>query len=145
MSELTRVGRPAIEITDSHISAIEAHAGKGFTLHQIALMIDVSDSTLDRWMKEPKVKRAYERGKLIATDSMASRLWTIAHQDEDMKSAVVAAIFWLKAQAGWIDKPIVTAETVGSQVVFYIPENQRSAAVRVELPSLFKLQTYLPV
>ena len=112
-------GRPPIERSDTQIAEIEHYAGRGFTLHQIATLIDISDSTLDRWLKEPTVKRAYERGRLIATEQVGGTLFNLAIEGD-----VVAAIFWLKSQAGWTDRP--KDETpAGSQVVFYIPDNGR--------------------
>jgi hypothetical protein len=116
------VGRPAIEITDEHIEIIELRAGQGMTLSQIALFCDVSDSTLDRWMSEPKIKRAYERGRLIAHGQVAGTLFNLAIEGD-----TTAAIFYLKAQAGWVDKPQQTTENTGNSVVFYIPENGRAA------------------
>lgn len=116
-------GRPAIAITNEHISIIEDMSGKGCTLSQIAIFCDVSDSTLDRWMAEPRIKRAYERGRLIAQQQVAGTLFNLAIEGD-----VTAAIFYLKSQAGWTDRPAMAPENVGSQVVFYIPENGRGAA-----------------
>lgn len=115
------VGRPAIDITDEIISKVESLSGCGATLSTIALMCDVSDSTMDRWMAEPRIKRAFQRGRAIANNQVASMLFGKAVDGD-----VVAQIFWLKAQAGWTDKPQPEVST-GSQVVFYIPENGRGA------------------
>jgi hypothetical protein len=109
-------GRPPIAVTDAAISRIEEAAGLGYTLHQIAVLIDVSDSTLDRWLVHPRIKRAYERGRLIALGKVSGTLFNLACDGD-----VVAAIFYLKSQFGWTDKPQSEPET-GSQVVFYIPE-----------------------
>lgn len=118
----SKVGRPAYVITPSHIGEIEQFAGKGYTLHNIAVMLDISDSTLDRWLKEPQVKRAYERGRLVAMGQVSGTLFDLACAGD-----VVAAIFYLKSQFGWTDKPQAEVET-GSQVVFYIPDNGRGMA-----------------
>ncbi len=114
-------GRPPYQITDHDISQVEEMAGKGMTLHQIAIMLDISDSTLDRWLKEPRIKRAYERGRLVAMGQVSGTLFNLA-----IKGDVVAAIFYLKSQFGWQDRPKEEVQT-GSQVVFYIPDNGRAA------------------
>ncbi len=114
-----KLGRPPIEILNSHISQIEDFAGRGLTLHQIAVFLDVSDSTLDRWMKEPRIKRAYERGRFLAQNQVAGTLFSLA-----LEGDVTAAIFYLKSQFGWTDRPKEEA-TAGSQVVFYLPDNGR--------------------
>ncbi len=119
---MAKRGRPAIEITDQAIAQIEDMAGKGYTLHQCAVMLDISDSTLDRWLVHPRIKRAYERGRLMAMDRVAGALFNLACEGD-----VVAAIFYLKSQHGWTDKPQPEVET-GSQVVFYIPDNGRGAS-----------------
>lgn len=117
------MARPAIELKASQIGQIEDMAGKGYTLHQIALMLDVSDSTLDRWLQAPKVKRAYERGRLLALDTIAGSLFAMARDGD-----VTAAIFYLKSQFGWRDRPKEDEQPTGSQVVFYLPDNGRGAS-----------------
>jgi hypothetical protein len=122
ISETTKLGRPAIEIKNSDIEQIEIFAGRGMTLHQIAVFLDISDSTLDRWLKHPQIKRSYERGRLLAQEQIAGTLFKMAIEGD-----VVACIFYLKAQFGWQDKPQQEVPQ-GSQVVFYIPDNGRGVA-----------------
>lgn len=117
--EKRSVGRPPIEITDAIIAQVENLSGRGATLSTIALMCDVSDSTMDRWMAEPRIKRAFQRGRALANNDVASMLF-----DKAISGDTIAQIFWLKSQAGWTDKPQQEVPT-GSQVVFYIPENGR--------------------
>lgn len=116
-----KAGRPAIAIEDKDLRIIEDMAGRGARLSDIALIIGVSDSTLDRWLEQPEVRTAYQRGRILATDHVAGTLYNLATEGE-----VTAAIFWLKCQAGWIDKPKDEAPA-GSSVVFYIPDNGRGA------------------
>jgi hypothetical protein len=113
------MARPKIELTAAAIAHIEEYAGRGCTLHQIALQLDVSDSTLDRWMQQPQVKRAWERGRAIAAGEMTGKLYNLA-----MAGDTVAVIFWLKSQLGWSDKPLVELPS-NTQVVVYVPENGR--------------------
>jgi hypothetical protein len=113
------VARPKLEITDSAIATIEQFAGQGCTLTQIALMIDVSDSTLDRWLKHPQVKRAYERGRAIAAGEITGALYNLAK-----KGDVAAAIFWCKSQLGWKESGNEAIASSAS-VQIYLPDNGR--------------------
>jgi hypothetical protein len=113
------VGRPAIPITDKDLRIIEDMAGRGARLDDIAIVVGVSPSTLDRWLELEEVRSAYQRGRVLATDSVADTLYKTA-----LGGDVTACIFWLKAQAGWNDRPAQEMPT-GNQVVFYIPDNGR--------------------
>lgn len=119
------MGRKRLEITPDAIATIETYASRGATLDAIAIKLDVSPSTLDRWLTEPQVKRAYQRGKLEACEGMASRLWAIAHQNDDLRAATTAAIFWLKAQAQWTEKHETMEQGDRNDVIIYLPDNGR--------------------
>lgn len=118
-TELAKRGRPAEEVTPLHLAVIEDKAIAN-TLDEIAAFLNISPSTLDRWLKRPEVRVAYERGRAIAKDQMTKNLYKLA-----MEGSVPATIFWLKAQAGWSDKPQAEKQSA-SQVVFYLPENGRA-------------------
>lgn len=124
MSEIESVktGRPAIPITDKDLRIIQDMAGRGARLDDIAAVIGVSDSTLDRWLERPEVRASYRLGRIQASDSVATTLYNLAIEGD-----VTAAIFWLKSQAGWSDRPVQEMPT-GNQVVFYIPDNGRGSA-----------------
>lgn len=113
-------GRPRKTVTDDILHKIERLAGLGTRLDEIAIACDVSPSTLDRWLQDEAVNRAYKRGRIEATANVAERLYDLA-----MMGDVAAAIFWLKAQAGWTDKPQPEVESHAAKVVVYIPENGR--------------------
>lgn len=115
-----KVGRPKKEITDLHLRVIEDKA-QNSTLDEIATLLDIAPATLDRWLTLPEVRAAYDKGRAIAKETMANNLFQQA-----MGGSVPATIFWLKAQAGWSDKP-QAEETSNSQVVFYLPDNGRPA------------------
>lgn len=109
------MARKKIEVTDEAIALIEDYARHGATLTNIAVLLDISDSTLDRWLKLPQVNRAYKRGRLLANDEIAGLLF------ESAKAGNIAAIiFYLKTQAGWReDAPI---ETPTGTVNIYLPK-----------------------
>ncbi|MEA5465279.1 hypothetical protein [Leptothoe sp. PORK10 BA2] len=116
------IGRPAKTVEDKDLRIVEDMAGRGARLDAIATVIGVSPSTLDRWLTSAEVRAAYDRGRTLAIDNVAQSLYNQA-----MGGNVVAAIFWMKAQAGWTDKPQPEkAET--AKVVVYIPDNERSNA-----------------
>ncbi|MBW4523288.1 MAG: helix-turn-helix domain containing protein [Scytolyngbya sp. HA4215-MV1] len=96
-------GRPAIEVSKTDLSIIEAMAKVGNRLDDIATALNISPSTLDRWLKLPEVDEAYRKGRAAAKHAMAGRLWDIAFTDDEegkpSKQALTATIFWLKAQA----------------------------------------------
>ncbi|MEO0487961.1 MAG: hypothetical protein AAFZ49_00205 [Cyanobacteria bacterium J06659_2] len=121
-------GRPRKIASAQDIRTIEAMAARGAVLDAIAKVIGISGSTLDRWMTDDAVRAAYERGRAIAADEMGQRLWAIAMQDGCLKSATTAAIFWLKAQANWSDKPKEMEVNTAANVVVYLPDNGRSSA-----------------
>ena len=101
------------------IAEIERLAGRGFRLDDIAIACDVSTSTLRRWKELPEVKKSYTKGRIQATSDIAGRLYTLA-----MEGEVAACIFWLKAQAGWSDRPQAEA-AANAEVHIYLPDNGR--------------------
>ncbi|MFG6094099.1 hypothetical protein SPB21_02565 [Leptothoe sp. ISB3NOV94-8A] len=115
-------GRPKKKVETKDLRIVEDMAGRGAKLDAIATVIGISPSTLDRWLTREDIRAAYERGRAISTDNIAQSLY-----DQAMAGNVTAAIFWLKAQAGWTDKP-QPEQTDTAQVVVYIPDNQRGNA-----------------
>ncbi|MBE9157885.1 hypothetical protein IQ265_13775 [Nodosilinea sp. LEGE 06152] len=108
--------------TETDIQKIERLAGQGFRLEDIAIACDISVSTLQKWKDTPEVERAYRKGRIEATSNVANRLYTLA-----MEGEVAACIFWLKAQAGWSDRPQPEA-TAHAEVHIYLPDNGRAVA-----------------
>jgi len=113
-------GRKPKPIDEFTIAEIERLAGCGFTLDKIAIALRVSSSTVDRWLHREDVRTAYERGRIAATSDVATSLY-----DQAMKGDVAACIFWLKAQAGWSDKPQEVATQQAVEVHIYLPDNGR--------------------
>ena len=117
-------GKPAFELTGMHLRVIEDMAGRGAVLDDIAYVIGCAPITLDRIKKKnADVMVAYNRGRATAKDHIAGKLYDLCNEGD-----VVAIIFWLKAQAGWRDKPEETPVLSESNVVVYLPSNGRELA-----------------
>jgi hypothetical protein len=90
------VGRPRKELTDEQIT----HVGKlssVLTQEQIADFLEISDDTLRRRMRDdPRVLRAYKRGRANAVGTAGQRLLELVN-----KGNLGAICFYLKCQAGW--------------------------------------------
>lgn len=125
------MARPSIELTTADLRTIEKLAGLGSTLDDIAYVLNLSPATLDRKLEQTEVRTAYEKGRAVAKGEMANRLWEIAMSSDEKgiptKQSVIAAIFWLKAQAKWSDRLVIETETQEStQVQIYLPDNGRN-------------------
>lgn len=116
------MARAKINPTPDDIAKIERLAGQGFRLEDIAIACDVSTSTLQKWKEQPAIATAYRKGRIEATSNVAERLYSLA-----MSGDVAACIFWLKAQAGWSDRPQPEA-TAQAEVVIYLPDNGRAVS-----------------
>lgn len=113
------MARARLTPTPEQIERIEKLAGRGFRLDDIAIACDISPSTLKKWRELPEVNRAYRKGRIEATSEVAAKLYDLA-----IAGDVPSCIFWLKAQAGWSDRPQAEA-TAQAEVVIYLPENGR--------------------
>lgn len=126
------MARPAIALSPADLRTIEKMAGLGSTLDEIACVLGISPATLDRKLdQQEEVRQAYDKGRAVAKHDMASRLWDIAMSNDPegnpTKQAVVATIFWLKAQAKWSDRLVVEQEQVETNAVqIYLPDNGRN-------------------
>jgi hypothetical protein len=112
------LARQKLEINPLHLRIVEDMAGRGAILDDIACVIGIGSSTLDRWLKHEEVKFAYKRGRAMAKDAVARTLYERA-----VSGDTIAAIFWLKAQAGWSDKQSEVPAEV-AEVQIYMPQRQ---------------------
>ena len=100
------MARPRKEISDAQIVQIEKLAA-ALPLHQIADVFGMSDDTLRRRMEEdPRVLRAYKRGKANVDAQIAGSLVQKA-----LSGDVTSQIFYLKTQCGW--RETTRTENVG--------------------------------
>ena len=85
-----------ITLDESQIAQVEALSAY-LSIEQIADYCGFSEDTFYELKKrDPRVLRAYKKGKAKAIDKVARNLITLADQGD-----VTATIFYLKTQAGW--------------------------------------------
>lgn len=91
---------PALfEPTEDQRRTVRAMAGFGVPHDGIATLLDIDPKTLRRHFR-----RELDRGSVEATAKVAQSLFQLATVDKN----VAAAIFWMKARAGWREKHEVT-------------------------------------
>lgn len=92
-----RAGRPPYEPTPKDREQAKTLAGMGLRVRDIALVLGLSLPTLRKYFAQELAV-----GGAVANANVAKSLYG---QATDAKHpSVVAAIFWLKARAGWSDQ-----------------------------------------
>src|ERR1051326_9285379 len=80
------------EPTDEQRRTVKAMSGFGVPQPDIATHIGIDPKTLRKWFREE-----LDRGSIEATTKVAQPLFRMATDGNN----VAAAIFWMKARAGW--------------------------------------------
>src|SRR4051794_35742439 len=88
--------------TEEQRRLVRAMAGYGVPHEGIAIMLDIDPKTLRR-----HYRHELDRGSVEATAKVAQSLFQMATVDKN----VAAAIFWMKARAGWREKHEVQVTT----------------------------------
>jgi len=88
--------------TEEQRRLVKAMAGYGVPHEGIAVMLEIDPKTLRR-----HYRRELDRGSVEATAKVAQSLFQMATVDKN----VAAAIFWMKARAGWREKHEVQLTT----------------------------------
>ena len=83
------------EPNEEQLRLARAMAGFGLPHEDIAVLLDIDTTTL-----REKFGRAMERGAAEGTAKVAQSLFQMATAEK----SVAAAIFWMKARAGWSEK-----------------------------------------
>ena len=106
-------GRPPHQPTEEARRQVQRMAGDGLTHAQIARVMRLGETTLKRHYPEELA-----RGAALATATVGRSLFRMATDwmtpGEDGRprapdrAAVAAAIFWMKARAGWREKHDIT-------------------------------------
>lgn len=85
------------EFDEADIEKIERMAGIGLTLTQIAIILGMSDRSFSRHKKQiPEVEEAFQRGKVLAIEAVASNLFELC-----MEKHAPSIMFFLKTQGRW--------------------------------------------
>ena len=107
--------------TDEHRRTAKAMAGFGVPQDDIAIFLGIDAKTLRKHFRGE-----LDRGTIEANAKVAQTLFTMATVDKN----VAAAIFWMKARAGWREKQsIETLDENGNPIT---PEKQQTFVLRVE-------------
>src|SRR5450631_2365525 len=83
------------EPTDEQRRTVKAMSGFGVPQPDIATHIGIDPKTLRKWFRDE-----LDRGSIEATTKVAQSLFRMATEGNN----VAAAIFWMKARAGWREK-----------------------------------------
>lgn len=91
-------GRPPYKPTDEQRRMVRAMAGYGMPQIDIGTFLDIDAKTLRKHFT-----RELELGSIEATTKVAQSLFRMATEGKN----VAAAIFWMKARAGWREKQVL--------------------------------------
>src|SRR5436305_482537 len=83
------------EPTEEQRRTVKAMSGFGVPQPDIAIHVGVDPKTLRKWFRDE-----LDRGSIEATTKVAQSLFRMATEGKN----VAAAIFWMKARAGWREK-----------------------------------------
>jgi hypothetical protein len=96
MQEQGKGGRPTHEPTDQTTKTVEAMASYGIPQDEIAAVLGIDPKTLRKHYANALAIAATKANALVAQSLFAK-----ATAKEITGPSVTAAIFWLKARAGW--------------------------------------------
>ncbi|WP_372624327.1 hypothetical protein [Falsiroseomonas sp.] len=99
---------PAFEATADQRRTVRAMAGFGMPQEEIATFLDIDAKTLRKYFRAE-----LDRGSTEATTKVAQSLFRMATEGNN----VAAAIFWMKARAGWSEKQRVEHGLAGGFTV----------------------------
>lgn len=116
-----------IILSPEQIETIEICAGRGLTLDDIAAILKISPSTLDRRLADmEEVQEAYKRGRAQAKKFVSDRLFDLI-----VDGNISATIFYLKTQCGWRERD-EQANLPRAEVKFYLPEKSGADLLEAE-------------
>ena len=92
----------AFEPTDEQRRTVRAMAGFGVPHEDIGTLLEIDAKTLRKHFR-----RELDRGSIEATAKVAQTLFAMATSGQN----VAAAIFWMKARAGWREKHELVVST----------------------------------
>lgn len=98
-------GRPRLEILPRDLHQIEKLAAIGLTQSEIAVMVEVADSTFEQWVKTPEVIGAIKKGRAAGLTSVGKSLFDKANAGD-----VTAQIWYEKTRGKRTDRVEVVQE-----------------------------------
>ena len=96
------MARPRFDPTDDQRKVVKLMVAAGIPEGDIARVIGpkgISENTLRKYFRQE-----IEIGAIEANAKIAGRLYAIACQSGDLKSATTACIWWTKTRMGWSEK-----------------------------------------
>jgi hypothetical protein len=99
-----KAGRPAYTPTDKDRATVKAMAGYGVPQPEIARVIGVAEKTLRKHFRDE-----LDLAAIQANAQVAQSIFQRAVNLEAGQAGITAAIFWMKARAGWRDRVQIDA------------------------------------
>ncbi len=108
-----------LKLTKEVLQAAEDAAARGLSDVQVAEVLGISRATLDRRKRDDEAfEAAIKKGKARGIQEVSNMLFETA-----LQGSVPAMIFYLKARAGWTDKPKGPLEDLPQpQLKIYCPD-----------------------
>jgi hypothetical protein len=115
-----------IEPTEDQRRTVRAMSGFGIPHDDIATLLEIDPKTLRKHFR-----RELDRGSIEATAKVAQSLFNMATVEKN----VAAAIFWMKARAGWREKHEVQ---VSARPLQDLPDAELDRLLHDELTQYFQ-------
>jgi hypothetical protein len=114
-------GQPRKDPPADAAGHIRAFAADGFSRVGIAEKFGTERKTLERWLTDfPELREAFDRGREKERHSLHNRLYRIAMESDNEKTAVLAAAIILNSRHGY-NKPDSTDSANRVNIVFNLP------------------------
>ena len=118
-----------LRMSDSLIEQVENLASRGLTDQQIADSLGVSRSTISRGKKDNDAfDAAIKKGRSRGIQQVANALYESA-----LAGSATAQIFFLKARAGWSDKPQDFPSDLPAPSITLIAPDENGTLVETDL------------
>ena len=129
---MTRKQHLRLKMTEEVIQAAEDAATRGLSDIQVAEVLGVSRATLSRRKRDDEAfDAAIKRGKARGIQEVSNALFEAA-----LQGCVPAMIFYLKARAGWSDKPLGLPENLPVPQLTIICPDEEGKMVERDLGEL---------
>jgi hypothetical protein len=116
----------SVKVNDLNLEQVEIIASLGLIDSEIAVILGISERTLNYWKKNPEFLQSLKRGKLKADFQIAKSLYEKAKNGD-----TTAMIFWLKNRQPdrWRDRQTVDAPGV-EKAIYELSEKFLPAVVQ---------------